>query len=357
MLIRRFVFGGIALAALIWLLLRPPEPVDAEPQFVQEQFEAMGTWFTVSIWLDDAAQRDDARTAIGATTTFLRDYARQWKPDGSDAPADSLAQVNAGLADGQRVTIPVALQPLLRLAEDWRSRSEGAFDARSGGLVALWGFDNDEAFRDAPPGDDAIADARTALVEAPGFGDDDTHYGPAPQVQWNLGGIAKGDALQRASQRLRDAGFDNHIINAGGDLVVHGERGPRAWRVAVRHPRPRTGASLLTAIETGNEAVFTSGDYERFFEFDGVRYHHIIDPTTGRPTQALRSVTVVDADAIAADAASTALFVAGDGWRAMARRLGMETVMVMYADGSLGMTETAEARMRLLTDAAIREQP
>lgn len=349
MLLRRFIFGGIALAALIYLLLRPPTPGGEDPQLVEQQFAAMGTWFSVSVWLDDPAQGAAAERAIDALEADMHAYAERWKPDGPG----TLGRLNAMLAAGERISVPEAMQPLFRAAEDWRRRSGGAFDARSGALTALWGFDNEEDFAEAQP--DALLRLQqvSALAGAPGFRGPD--YGPAPSVRWNFGAIAKGEAVAQASAALDEAGFRHHIVNAGGDLVVRGERGDRPWRVAVRHPRPGVAQTLLAAVEVGDEAVFTSGDYERFFEHEGRRYHHILDPARGMPARGLRSVTVIDDDAIAADAASTAIFVAGRNWRAMAEQLEMDTVMVMHADGSLGMTEAARSRFRKLADATIRD--
>lgn len=351
MLLRRFIFGGIALAALIYLLLRPPEPEIGDPQLVEQQFSAMGTWFSVSVWLDDAAQREAAEAAIARSESQLHAYAHKWRPEGDGA----LGRLNAELADGGAITVPESMRPLFETAEIWRRRSEGALDARIGGLVALWGFDSEENFASAPPDDAALSEHRAQLAAAPVF--DGAEYGPAEGIVWNFGAIAKGEAVAEASATLRAAGFDNHIVNAGGDLVVRGVRGDRAWRVAVRHPRPGIAQNLLAAVEVGDEAVFTSGDYERFFEHEGERYHHILNPDTGRPARDLRSVTVVHDDALTADAASTALFVAGEDWRAMAERLEVGTVMVMYDDGSLGMTETARSRFRQLADAPLRDAP
>lgn len=349
MLIRRLIFGGIALSALIFLLFRPPVPGGEEQRLVEQQFPAMGTWFTVSVWLDEPGQREAARGAIGAAEQHLHAYARQWDPNGDGA----LGGLNQRLAAGESITVPADMQPLFRAAEQWRRDSDGAFDARIGTLITLWGFDDAEDFRTRPPAEAERAARVEAIGAAPVY--DGIAYGPAPAVRWNFGAIAKGEAVEQASAILVEAGFDHHIVNAGGDLVVRGERGDRKWRVAVRHPRPGMAQSLLAALDVGDEAVFTSGDYERHFEHDGTRYHHIISPATGAPARGLQSVTVVAPEGVAADAASTALFVAGADWRAMADRLGIAVAMVVYDDGSLAMTPAAADRFRLIADVARRD--
>ena len=133
------------------------------------------------------------------------------------------------------------------------------------------------------------------------------------------------------------------VPEEGGDLRAIGRRGPRAWRIGIRAPRD---TRILAAIETGgDDAVFTSGDYERYFDYQGRRYHHILDPRDGYPTQGLASVTVLHANAGLADAAATALLVAGpEAWPAMARALGVEAVMVVNADGTPEVTAAMQPR-------------
>lgn len=351
MLLRRVVFGAVALALLLYLLFRPPTPGGEDQQLVQQQFPAMGTWFTVSIWLDDPERRPDALDAVRAVESQLHRYTEQWQPEGDGA----LGTLNAQLAQGETIEVPADMRPLFEQAAAWRARSDGAFDARIGKLVELWGFHKEEAFRDSPPPLPSIEQTRQAIAQSPPY--DGPRYGPAPAVHWNFGAIAKGDAVAQASQSLLSAGFDDHIVNAGGDLVVRGRRSDRSWRIAVRHPRPSATQQLLAAIEVEDEAVFTSGDYERWFSHEDTRYHHILNPQTGQPARGLRSVTVVTDSGVEADAASTAVFVAGTQWRAMAEQLGLDTVLVMYADGTLGMTEAARARFNRISDAELRPAP
>jgi thiamine biosynthesis lipoprotein len=171
-------------------------------------------------------------------------------------------------------------------------------------------------------------------------------------VTIDLGGFAKGVAVDRAIALLHERGVDNAIVNAGGDLRAIGRRGDRPWKIGVRAPR---GGGILAAIEiSGDESVFTSGDYERFFDFQGRRFHHILDPRTGYPTLGLVSVTVVHDDAATADAACTALMVAGpERWPAVAKALGIRHVMVVDADGRVHIGRGTEARVTILDEGAL----
>lgn len=128
-------------------------------------------------------------------------------------------------------------------------------------------------------------------------------------VRINLGGIAKGYTVERAVELLRGRGITNAIVTAGGDSRLLGDRRGQPWMVGVRDPR-REG-EIAVSIPLQDEAISTSGDYERYFEEDGKRYHHIITPSTGRPASEVHSATIVGPDAVITDALSTSVFVMG----------------------------------------------
>lgn len=200
----------------------------------------------------------------------------------------------------------------------------GSFDPTIGSVSRLWGFwDGAE-----PPPRDSIEQALAAvglaryLLGERGRG-----------VVFDLGGIAKGYAVDLAAQKLRGLGFRSAIINAGGDLSLVGKRPDgRPWRIAIRHPRQR--GTFIGYLDLEDVSVATSGDYEKYFIFDGRRYHHILDPRTGWPGHASASVTVVASGTCLSDALATGLFVMGpemglgavEGWD------GVEAVFV-HADG------------------------
>ncbi|MCA9524834.1 MAG: FAD:protein FMN transferase, partial [Myxococcales bacterium] len=147
--------------------------------------------------------------------------------------------------------------------------------------------------------------------------------------------IAKGYAIDRAAALLRARGFDRFIVDGGGDLYVAGEKRPgEPWVVGVRDPR---GEGLLAELPVRDAAIVTSGDYERFFELGGRRYHHIIDVRTGMPATASVAVTVIAPDATRADALATAFFVEGPAAIERARRLGVEAA-VLAPDGRIHAT-------------------
>src|SRR5690606_18983336 len=149
-----------------------------------------------------------------------------------------------------------------------------------------------------------------------------------PGVRINLGGIAKGYAVERGAALLRAAGVEHAVLNAGGDTRVLGDRRGQPWLIGIRHPR--LDGALVTRLPLVDEAISTSGGDERYFEEDGKRYHHIIHPATGLPTEGVVSVTVLGPDATITAGLSTTLFVLGAeaGLELIERFGGYEAVIV-----------------------------
>ena len=158
-------------------------------------------------------------------------------------------------------------------------------------------------------------------------------------VRINLGGIAKGYVVERGAELLRRAGVRNAIVTAGGDSRLIGDRRGEPWMVGIRNPREEGAVAISIPLE--DEAVSTSGDYERFFDEDGVRYHHILVPATGAPATGIMSATVFGPDAVFTDALSTSVFVMGvdEGLRLIAALPDYESIVIdvqgriFYSDG------------------------
>jgi thiamine biosynthesis lipoprotein len=163
-------------------------------------------------------------------------------------------------------------------------------------------------------------------------------------VQLDFGGIAKGHAVDLTIDRLRSLGIENAIVNAGGDLRAIGDHGDRPWRVAVRQP----GGGIIASVQVkGDEAIFTSGIYERFREDQQERYPHILNPATGWPAGDIASVTVISDEGLLADAAATALLVAGlEKWPEVARALALEEVALVDESGTIYMTPAMQKRLQ-----------
>lgn len=219
--------------------------------------------------------------------------------------------------------------------------SHGAFDMGLGRLKDLWGIESDMP---RVPGEKEIQDALQ------GIGPDALQIDGlqvrvrTPGLKIDLGGIAKGYAVDRAVETLRRAGVMSAAVNAGGDIRLLGDRQGQPWRIGIQHPR-QAGAIVAT-LTLQDQAVVTSGDYERYFEQDGIRYHHLFDPQTGRPARGCQSVSVIGADAASADALATAAFVLGPerGLDFLERLPGVEG-LVLAADGRRLATAGLEGRL------------
>jgi thiamine biosynthesis lipoprotein len=167
-------------------------------------------------------------------------------------------------------------------------------------------------------------------------------------VQLDLGGIAKGYALDRAALILHRRNIRNALINIGGNVMALGSKGKTSWSVGIQHPRA-SGPIATLALYDG-EAIGTSGDYQRFFEVAGRRYSHLIDPTTGEPAQHTQAVTVLitpQKDAgLLSDVTSKPIFLGAGNWREMARRCGVTHVMRIDASGRISVTSSLRARLK-----------
>ena len=239
--------------------------------------------------------------------------------------------------------------------------SQGTFDPGLGALVQLWGFDDPEHFRETPPPDAELAAAlqRPHRLARAQLTADRLEVG-APGLMLDFGAMAKGAAVGAALQQLRDAGIEHAMVNAGGDLQVIGHAESCPWRIAVRHPRPPEEAPrLLVALELEDgESVFTSGDYERYFEHAGRRYHHVLDPRSGEPSTGAQSSTVVHGDPALADALATALFVGGpDQFHALVDEFALKYAMLVDADGRIHATPGFRHRAQWLTDVQFAPDP
>ncbi len=308
-----------------------------------ERFFALGTLIEVSIYGADPTLAARASEQLEQELLTMQSSWHAWQPG-------ALASTNEQLAGMQPFTPDPSILPLLQEAGHLSQLSRGLFNPVIGKLVALWGFHDNPLPVGTLPDTDAIA---TLVAQAPAA-DDVSFTGTRlvnrnPAVSYDLGAFAKGYAIDRAIEHLREFGIENAIVNAGGDLRAIGQHGDRSWRIGIRQPRQ---SGILASIEIdGDTSVFTSGDYERFFEVDGKRYHHIIDPRSGYPADQTISVTVVHDNATTADAAATALFVAGpEDWVEIARSMHIGLVMLIDANGVIHMNPAMQSRIRFEPD-------
>lgn len=329
-LLRALLFGGVALLAACG---GKPDTTAHEQRLV-----ALGTIVTVSASQTSAQQ---FAAAIADLEPYLQQVGSDWYPW---APGE-LAAVNAALRADQAISVSPPLQHLLQRAATIESLSGGTFNAGLGELSELWGFNEADQDNWQPPDAERVAEVlagRPTLAALRWSGS--RVSAPGHRMMLDLGGIAKGAILRQATDILQRHGVDNAIVDIGGDLMVIGQVGSRAARIGIRSP-VTSDAIAWVAVESG-EAVMTSGDYERFFEHDGRRYAHVLDPRNGYPAEGTASATVIDEDPVLADAAATALLVGGAAtFSALCADLGIEFALLVSASGDLSLTDGMQRRV------------
>ncbi len=328
----------LMLLPILWMSACAPAP-EAEKAAYKRQLFTMGTMIEVSVWDVDDARGAEAVRAVEAVLNDAHTRWHAWQPS-------EITRLNTALAAGESMEMSPQTAALLLQARAFAAQSGQRFNPAIGQLIASWGFHGDDPPQGPPPAQAEIDALLAAAPDMDALRIDGTRIsGSNPAVQLDLGAFAKGYAVDRAIEALRALGIDNAIVNAGGDLRAIGRHGNRPWRIGIRQPVNAGG--VFASLEThDDESVFTSGSYERYFDYEGRRYHHILDPHDGYPVQHTLSVTVIADEAAMADAATTALFIAGpEAWPAMARRMGISQVMLIDADMKVHMSPRMAERV------------
>lgn len=244
---------------------------------------------------------------------------------------------NAGI---RPVQVSEDVLAMVQTSVEWSDKTEGAFNILIGSAMDLWGFGSDHPVVPSPEKLAAAlekADCQQIVTDA----SKSTVYLPQTGMIMDLGGIAKGYATDKAVAALRELNIKNALINAGGNVYALGTRADGTlWKVGVQDPRSPQGIAAVLAGD--NCALVSSGDYERYFEVDGVRYHHILDPRTGSPARASTGTTVIMKSSTVADILSTALFVRGpkEGLDLAESWPEVKAVLIIAGDGSIHTSQS-----------------
>jgi thiamine biosynthesis lipoprotein len=260
----------------------------------------MGTRIIVELWADDKDKAEQAIDAVLDEMRHIDDSMSTYKP------SSEVSQVNAKAADGP-MRISKELFDLLVTAREYSVLTDGAFDITYASVGYLYDFrkhihPNETQIDKALPAVNyrhVLLDAKKQTVQFSQKG-----------VRIDLGGIAKGYSVDRGIDVLKSLGFTRAYVSAGGDSRIIGDRFGKQWMVGIRDPRKGEG-KVITEIPLSDAAMSTSGDYERYFVENGVRYHHIIDPHTGHSASKVLSATIIGPYATRTDGLSKTAFVLG----------------------------------------------
>jgi FAD:protein FMN transferase len=306
---------------------------DGSDRLHKESRLLMGTLVEVTA----VGPRDKAAAAIQAALDEIKrveDLTSFHKPS-------ALARLNEAAGTGAVVVDPelfTLVERSLKIARD----TNGAFDPTIGPLTRLWHFSAGEP---RLPDPSEIAEALGKLGWEKIKLDPHSHAVllTEPGMAIDLGAFAKGYALERARDRIKERGISSALVNIGGDIMAMGEKEPgKPWRVGIQDPRNPT--SMVAVVAAKDRAVITSGDYERFFVKEGKRYHHILDPKTGYPAESLQSATILADDPSTTQPMGTALFVLGvqEGLKYVESKPGLEALLI-DSSGTVRLSRGAES--------------
>ena len=302
-----------------------------------------GTIIEIKLW---GASPEEASHAFSELQQMFQGMHRDWHA----WEPGRLTNINKAFSQGRSATADKDIVEMVRRSQQIEASTGGRFNPAIGALIRLWGFHTSDYPITGPPPSQLQIDE--ILEQKPSSADIRINglelSSDNPVVQLDFGGIAKGYAVDLTIARLRDLGIGNAIVNAGGDLRAIGRHGDRPWRVAIRKP----GGGNIGSIQVReDEAIFTSGNYERFRQDQTERYPHILNPNTGWPAKDIASVTVITDEGLLADAAATALIVAGlDHWSEVARALDLSQVAVVDESGTVYLTPEIEQRIQFTGD-------
>ncbi|PLA74842.1 FAD:protein FMN transferase [Hydrogenovibrio sp. SC-1] len=340
-----FLLCFYTLAALIGC----SEPKPLPP--VQQSFYVFGTQVNIEI-VD--TPKPLAQQAIIDIEQRFHQFNRDWH---AWEKGGILSKINQAIAQQTPIEVPSGVKEFIIKSQQLAAQSDYLFDPGIGQLIDLWGF-HSEDWQGPPPSKAQIAawlKNRPSIIAIHFEGNQ--LISNNRDVQLDFGGNAKGLALDIAINTLKQSGIRNAIVNIGGDMRIIGQKRPshavsqdntEAWHIGIQSPaNPNKPIAWLEI--SGDESIVTSGSYQRFFEWQGKRYSHIINPNTGTPADAFLSVTVIHRDATTADAAATALMIAGpDNWQAIAKRMGITQAILIDQANQFYITPAMSERLHFI---------
>jgi thiamine biosynthesis lipoprotein len=331
--------GAMKLASRLCILLVLVLLACCKKQNEQKaQFFVFGT-------IVDVVTRDADEATNAAAFTELQQRFQAMHRDWHAWEPGTLMEINDAFSQGNDIAVPADIRTLIEHSQEMETLSDGRFNAAAGALIELWGFHTSEFPVSGPVPDETSI---TILLDTAPSANDIVFEGERahslnPMVQLDFGGIAKGYAVDIAIEILQQHGIENALVNAGGDLKAIGGSIEQPWGVGIGRP---VGGFYGGVKIAGNEAVFTSGVDQRYLEEGENWYPHIIDPRTGQAVQGIISATVIAEKGYYADAAATALMVAGtDSWLEVVKSLELDTVMIVDDDGMIFMTPKMSERL------------
>ncbi len=329
-LIRLLLFGAFLVAGC-----------GQQPQLVDQRILQFGTIIDISLLHPDIAKSEQALIEIEQQLSVYRQNWHAWEDS-------DLTRFNQALSASKPVPIPASLTELISLSQQYYVKSQHLFNPALGKLIAAYGFHGQQ---DSDP--ELIKNIQQNL---PTMSDlqiqDQMAANRNPYMQLDFGGIAKGYAVGLVAIYLERQGFEHFLINAGGDLIASGNKFGKPWQIGIQNPfEPGAIASIELS---GKQALFTSGNYQRFYRNGEKRIHHIIDPRSGRPSEYISSATVIATDPVLADVAATTMMIDGlKNHRSLAESLGIKDYLIVDQNQNITISGSLADKIELLPGLSI----
>jgi FAD:protein FMN transferase len=342
---RHFFLLCFSLASLLLASCSPQEPLYHTQTYV------FGTLVDITIYGESDEYAQTISTAIINNYNTLHRRLHAWKPS-------ELSSINIAFSQGAAIKASPDIAQMIAEITKLSTQSNGAFNPAIGQLISEWGFQNDEfILKQIEPAKIESLVSKNPLMSDIIINDGQIHS-TNPAVQLDLGGYAKGYALDLGLAYLREHKVRNALINIGGNIIALGKHGDKQWRVGIQHPR-QPNAIATISLPSG-WAIGTSGDYQRFFELNGQRYCHILDPSTGYPTQGTQSVTVLipakNNAGVLSDVASKPIFIAKPDSRiAAAKAMDTENFMIIESENSIQVSAPMQKRLNWLDPNVVKK--
>lgn len=315
---------------------------EQKPNLIQQHYYVFGTQVSISVLAEEKPAEEALQNIEQGFYQFHQDW-HAWEKGGI------IGKLNSAIEQDKSLQVPQSVAQFIAKSQTLAAESDYLFDPGIGSLIHLWGF-HSEDWQGPPPTEKQkqqwlLSRPSIAHLTLSKTGEISSKNN---QVWLDFGGNAKGLALDFAVTELRKAGIEHAIVNIGGDMKAIGQKHQRPWKVGIQNPF--NNDEIMASIElSSNESVVTSGNYQRFFHWEGKNYSHIINPNTAEPVEELSAVTVIHADATRADAAATALMIAGkNNWRKIAKQMKIDLALLIDEKGHTHMTDKMRQRIQLI---------
>ncbi len=310
-----------------------------QEKLYKKSYFIFGTIVEVVLWHDNDNQVKSALDEVEQTLNAMHHQWHAWKPG-------RLTKINQALRAGKSFQLTNEESQFIKQVQQLSQQSLATFNPAIGELIHLWGFHTDNyPLLTPPPRDSDIQLFLKSLPTMAAITIKNQQISSNNRHIWlDFGGVAKGYAIDKAIALLKKHGIKNAIVNAGGDLRSIGNKNNKNWRVAIAKPNSKEHVAIISV--KGDESIFTSGNYERYKQFAGKRYAHIINPQTGYGVKHIVSATVIAENGTKADAAATAMVVAGtENWFKVAQSMQLEQVLLIDEKGQCIVSDKLEHRL------------